>query len=168
MDRDTVTTLLLDLLARTALTLPRLRELSPAELNSHPGGHPNSPAWLLWHTGREIDMQLAHLSGDAEVWEEFRERVGLGEIGDTLGYGHSNSEAASVQVEDFTVLIEYIGATLGAAHQYISGVSDWGEIIDTYDGEPITRHVRVTSILIDAIEHLAQVAYIAGMPSVLP
>ena len=168
MHSDEVDRTIRDLLDRTEYSLSHLRELGPGELNAHPGGHPNSPAWLLWHTGREIDMQLAHLSGDAEVWEEFRERVGLGEIGDTLGYGHGNSEAASVQVEDFTVLIEYIGATLGAAHQYISGVSDWGEIIDTYDGEPITRHVRMTSILIDAIEHLAQVAYIAGMPSVLP
>lgn len=40
-------------------------------------------------------------------------------------------------------------------------------MVDTYDGQPVTRQVRVTSLLIDALEHLAQVHYIAGMPSVV-
>jgi len=168
MDRDTVTTLLLDLLARTALTLPRLRELSPAELNSHPGGHPNSPAWLLWHTGREIDMQLAHLSGGAEVWPRHREALGLGSIGDTLGYGHSAEEARSVRVDDHAALAAYIRDALAAVRAHIDDAPDWDDIVDTYDDQPVTRQVRITSLLIDALEHLAQAHYITGMPSVIP
>jgi len=168
MDRDTVTTLLLDLLARTALTLPRLRELSPAELNSHPGGHPNSPAWLLWHTGREIDMQLAHLRGGAEVWPRHREALGLGSIGDTLGYGHSAEEARSVRVDDHAALVAYIRDALAAVRAHIDDAPDWDDIVDTYDDQPVTRQVRITSLLIDALEHLAQAHYITGMPSVIP
>lgn len=28
-----------------------VKGLSPEALNVHPGGHPNSIAWLLWHAG---------------------------------------------------------------------------------------------------------------------
>ena len=43
---------ILDLVERTRDSLKRLPDLDAAQLNVHPGGHPNSPAWLLWHTGR--------------------------------------------------------------------------------------------------------------------
>lgn len=156
-----------DLLTRTRDSLDRLPTFDAATLNAHPGGHPNSPAWLLWHTGREIDLQLAHLSGGGQVWETYRERFGLGEIGDSLGYGHSATEAESVQVADQGLLVEYIAAALDAVASHIGEVRDWDEVIDTYDGQPITRQVRLTSLLIDALEHLAQAHYIAGMPSVV-
>src|SRR5699024_750633 len=44
--------------------------IDAAHLNSHPAGHPNSIAWLLWHTGREIDLQVAHASGRDQVWTQ--------------------------------------------------------------------------------------------------
>ena len=164
MDSDEVGTMLRDLLDRTEYSLSHLRELSPAELNAHPGGHPNSPAWLLWHTGREIDIQLARLSGGAEVWPRHRDGLGLGEVGDTLGYGHSDEQARSVRVDDHSALVVYIRDALAAVRAHVDAAPDWGEIVDTYDGEPISRQVRVTSLLIDALEHLAQAHYIAGMP----
>lgn len=162
---DTTATIL-DLVDRTRFSLGQLPELSASALNAHPGGHPNSPAWLLWHTGRELDLQLAHLSGGPEVWEGHRDRFGLGEIGDALGYGHSPADARAVRVDDHRLLVSYLDDALTAVAVYVADVADWDEVIDTYDGEPVTRQVRVTSILIDALEHLAQAAYVAGMPEV--
>lgn len=156
-----------DLIGRVDDSLTRLRDLSPAELNSHPCGHPNSPAWLLWHVGREIDMQLAHLTGGEEVWSRHRDHFGLGEIGDTLGYGHTPEEARSVLLNDHALLRAYLRDALHAVGEHVAEVEDWDEVVDTYDGQPVTRQVRVTSLLIDALEHLAQVHYIAGMPSVV-
>lgn len=68
-----------------------VKGLSAEALNAHPGGHPNSIAWLLWHAGRQMDMQLSALNGQPQVWEAqgFRERFNLGELGDTIGYGHT-------------------------------------------------------------------------------
>lgn len=161
---DTIT----DLAGRVTSPLAQLRDLSPAELNAHPLGHPNSPGWLLWHTGRELDMQLAHLSESDEVWtaQGFRDRFDLGEVGDSLGYGHSPEEAASIQVANQGLATEYIEACVEAILDYAGTVPEdgWDEVIDEYDGEPVTRQVRMTSILIDAIEHLAQALYVAGMP----
>ena len=48
-----------------------VKGLSPEALNAHPGGHPNSIAWLLWHAGRQMDMQLSALNGQPQVWEDF-------------------------------------------------------------------------------------------------
>lgn len=72
--------------------------LEPSRLNAHPGGHPNSPAWLLWHAAREIDVQVAHLSGRDQVWtaQGFDERFGLDVDPDDLGYGHSTEQARAV------------------------------------------------------------------------
>ena len=74
-----------------------VKGLSPEALNAHPGGHPNSIAWLLWHAGRQMDMQLSTLNGQPQVWETqgFRERFNLGELGDTMGYGHTAEQAHS-------------------------------------------------------------------------
>lgn len=157
-----------DLIGRVDHSLSQLRDLSPQELNTHPGGHPNSPAWLLWHTGREIDLQLAHISGGEEIWPRYRDRLNLGEIGDTLGYGHTPDQARSVLVDDPALLRSYIREALSAVAAHAARVTDWDEVVDTYDGELVTRQVRVTSLLLDALEHLAQVHYLAGMPSLVP
>ena len=57
-----------------------VKGLSAEALNAHPCGHPNSIAWLLWHAGRQMDMQLSTLNGQPQVWETqgFRERFNLG------------------------------------------------------------------------------------------
>lgn len=59
---------LLDFAARPKDVLTALPSLNAEQLNQHPEGHPNSIAWLLWHTGREIDVQLSALTGDDELW----------------------------------------------------------------------------------------------------
>lgn len=47
-----------------------LPSLNTEQLNAHPAGHPKSVAWLLWHTGREVDVQLSDLNGKPQVWGE--------------------------------------------------------------------------------------------------
>lgn len=52
-----------DLAGRAADVAGSLRETPAERLNAHPG-HDNSIAWLLWHAAREIDVQVAQLSGE--------------------------------------------------------------------------------------------------------
>src|SRR5690625_5722914 len=60
-------------LLRDLATRPRdaaralARDLSPEILAAHPGGHPNSVAWLLWHAARAMDAQLAPMPGEEQV-----------------------------------------------------------------------------------------------------
>ena len=156
-----------DLVERTRFSLGQLPELSADALNAHPGGHANSAAWLLWHTGRELDMQLADLSAEEQVWTSrgYRDRFGLGEIGDTMGYGHTPEQARAIEVGDAALLTGYVSAVLDAVDASAAATADsaWDEAVDEYEGGEVSRQARVTSILIDALEHLAQVAYVGGM-----
>ena len=90
--------------------------LPEGALNAHAGGHTNSIAWLLWHAGRQMDVQLAQLTGGAQVWhtQGFDSRFNLGKLGDTVGYGHTAEQARAVVVEDAALLVEYLGATTAA------------------------------------------------------
>ena len=161
--------LLRDLTSRPRDAAERLRDqLNPVSLNARPGGHPNSVAWLLWHTGREIDVQLADLSAAEQVWttDGFDQRFGLGAAGDAVGYGHTAAEARRILVDDGAGLLDYVHASLAAVDDYLGTLSadDLDDIIDTQWDPPVTRGARLVSIVDDAVQHLAQAAYVLGMP----
>mgnify|MGYP002750444426 FL=1 len=141
--------------------------LPEGALNAHAGGHTNSIAWLLWHAGRQMDVQLAQLNGEPQVWHRqgFDSRFNLGELGDTVGYGHTAEQARAVVVEDTALLVEYLGATTAALSEYIAGLSeaDLDDVIDTSWTPHVTRGVRLVSMIDDAAQHVGQAAYAAGI-----
>ena len=141
--------------------------LPEGALNAHAGGHTNSIAWLLWHAGRQMDAQLAQLSGEPQVWHSqgFDSRFNLGELGETIGYGHTAEQARAVVVEDAALLVEYLSATAAALSGYIAGLSeaDLDDVIDTSWTPPVTRGVRLVSMIDDAAQHVGQAAYAAGI-----
>lgn len=150
-----------------ALTATQHR-ITPDNLNAHPAGHDNSVAWLLWHTGREIDVQLAELTGGDEVWasQGFRNRVRLGDAGDAVGYGHTSQEARAIVVDDAQVLIQYVQACIDALRQHLTTLNepDLDVVVDETWDPPVRRGVRLVSIIDDAAQHLAQVGYVCGLP----
>lgn len=148
--------------------------LDPAELNAHPGGHNNSPAWLLWHTGRGIDVQVADLAGHEQTWTAagFREQFALDLAEPDMGYGHSSAQARAVMLaetaESKQLLRDYLVAVTGQAKDYVRELSeaDLAEVIDDSWDPPVTRGVRLVSIFGDALQHLGQVAYVTGMTDI--
>ena len=160
-----VTDIFVDFASRPIDAAKGLPNLAPTQLNAHPGGHDNSIAWLLWHAGREVDMQLSQLNGSEQVWTThgFKERFAL-DNGDSLGYGHSAEEARSIVVNDQELLVSYVIETLNALIAYAKSDVDWDEVIDRDWTPEVTRGVRMVSIVDDAAQHVGQAAYIAGMP----
>lgn len=165
-------TVLLDLAQRPVDALDGFWDrLEPARLNVHPDGHDNSPAWLLWHAGREIDAQLAHLDGHEETWtaEGFAARFALGPVGDDVGYGQSTDEARAIVVpetaEAKALLRDYLTAVTERAKRYLHRLSDedLDAVIDDRWDPPVTRGVRLVSVFDDALQHIGQVAYVTGM-----
>ena len=141
--------------------------LPEGALNAHAGGHTNSIAWLLWHAGRQMDAQLAQLNGEPQVWHSqgFDARFNLGELGDTVGYGHTAEQARAVVVEGAALPVEYLSATAAALSEYIAGLSeaDLDDVIDTSWTPHVTRGVRLVSMIDDAAQHVGQGAYAAGI-----
>ena len=154
--------------SRPATEAKALVDTLPAGvLNAHAGGHTNSIAWLLWHAGRQMDVQLAQLNGEPQVWHSqgFDARFNLGELGDTVGYRHTTEQARAVVVEDAALLVEYLGAATAALSRYIAGLSeaDLDDVIDTSWTPHVTRGVRLVSMIDDAAQHVGQAAYAAGI-----
>lgn len=152
---------------RPAEAAQRLRgSLTPEVLNAHVGGHDNSVAWLLWHTGRELDLQTVDLAGTEEVWSAggFAERTGIGAAGDAVGLGHSSEDARAIQSHNGDALVDYVDAATDALLHYISSLSeeDLDEVIDHNWDPPVTRGVRLVSMIDDAAQHVGQAAYAVG------
>ncbi|MDR7329684.1 DinB family protein [Corynebacterium guangdongense] len=156
-----------DLASRPVTAVRALPTLTPAQLNAHPGGHPNSIAWLLWHSGREVDVQLADLTGWEQAWTRsgFRDRFGLPYLGDGFGLGHSPAEAASVVVEDQPLLGEYLETVLGEVVTYWAEQSpaQLDETVAEYDGLPVSRGIRLISLIDDVQQHVGAAYHVAGM-----
>ncbi|RSZ63916.1 DinB family protein [Corynebacterium hylobatis] len=159
----------LNLIDRATANLERVPQLSPAQLNTQPGGHPNSAAWNLWHAGRVLDLMGASaLAGQPQVWEEqdYRTSFNLGEAGEQTGFGHSPEEAISIVVEDRDMLVDYIRDSLNALRRYVDTLdpSGFDKVIGEFKGEPETVQGRLSLILIDALQHVGMVQYIGGAP----
>ena len=84
-------------------------DLDPAALGAHPGGHPNSVAWLIWHAARETDAQIAPLAGVEQVWtaQGFDRRFDLGDA--DLGY---EDEGSMEEMDDFAPVLDVDGGDL--------------------------------------------------------
>lgn len=159
--------ILIDLAARTRDSAEELRGvLTPEMLNAHPH-HDNSIAWLLWHAAREIDAQLADLSGEEPVWlaAGFAERFALPVGPAEHGYGHTPEQARAIVVSDPELLLDHLSAVVAAQISYVSSLDegDLSRIVDTSRTPQVSLATRLVSISCDALEHVGQAAYIAGM-----
>jgi hypothetical protein len=145
-------------------------DVDPDRLNAHPGGHPNSIAWLLWHSGREIDAQVAHLAGRDQVWtrQGWAERFELDLPARDRGFGHAEETARSVVVRDKDLLRGYLAAVTEESVDYLGTLtaSDLEEIVDKHWDPPVSRGTRLVSVYADALQHVGQAAYVAGMDTV--
>jgi len=153
-------------------------DLDPSRLNSHPGGHPNSIAWLLWHTARETDAQIAPLMQQEERWtaEGFDTRFGFADqnLGTAdIGLGQSADDAWKITVEQTpegkALLREYLETVYGQFSRWIESLTadDLDRIIDEQWDPPVTLGIRILSVIDDATQHVGQAAYIAGTTDVL-
>ena len=140
-------------------------ELNPYALNAHPGGHDNSIAWLLWHTGREIDAQVAQAAGRQEVWTAAGWDGRFGPAADGHGFGQTADQARAVVVRDPELLRGYLAAVTEESLHYLGGLTDadLDEVIDHDWDPPVTRGVRLISVYADALQHVGQAAYVLGM-----
>ncbi|WP_304324064.1 DinB family protein [Corynebacterium frankenforstense] len=158
--------------SRPRLAAHALPDLDAEQLNAHPAGHPNSIAWLLWHAAREIDVQLAELTGKDQVWsaQGFGTRFGLPDSDDDFGLGHTPEQARKIHVEDQGLLVAYLDAVCAALDAYTEGLAedDLDEFIDHRWDPPVTRGVRLVSLVDDAIQHVGQAYHVAGALSDTP
>jgi hypothetical protein len=141
-------------------------DLTPDQLAFRVDPDANTVAWLVWHLTRVQDSHLAELIGSEQVWTAagWVDRYGLPFDRLATGYGHSSEEVAAVHA-DAAILADYHDAVLEQTHRYVAGLSD-GELDDIVDRSydpPVSRGVRLVSVIADNLQHAGQAAFVRGI-----
>lgn len=131
-----------------------------------PSPNANSIAWLLWHSARVQDIQVAHLAGVEQVWtrDGWVDRFGLDLPRNDTGYGHSAEDVAKVRAPA-DLLCGYYHAVHELTGEYVAGITaaELARIVDTNWDPPVTAGMRLVSIIDDCAQHLGQAAYLRGI-----
>jgi uncharacterized protein DUF664 len=140
--------------------------LTDDQAKYRPSPSANSIAWLIWHSARVQDIQLAPIAGVEQVWirDGWVDRFGLDLPRDDSGYGHGPHEVAKVQAP-VELLAGYYHAVHELTLEFVAGVTgeDLARIVDPNWDPPVTASARLVSIIDDCAQHLGQAAYLLGI-----
>jgi uncharacterized damage-inducible protein DinB len=140
--------------------------LSEDQLATRPAAGANTLAWLAWHIARGQDAQVADLAGTEQLWtaDGWYDRFGLPFPPSALGYGMSHEDVGRVRASA-DLLLDYLGAVHERSVAYVSGLSesDLDEVVDDAWDPPVTRGVRLVSILDDGVQHAGQAGSVRGL-----
>ena len=140
--------------------------LTDDESSYRPSPNANSIAWLLWHSARVQDIQIAHLADVEQAWirDGWVDRFGLDLPRNDTGYGHTPEDVAKVRAPA-ELLASYYHAVHKLTLEYIASLTtdELDRIVDTSWDPPVTASMRLVSIIDDCAQHLGQAAYLLGI-----
>jgi hypothetical protein len=140
--------------------------LTDEQAHYRPSPNANSIAWLIWHSARVQDIQLAPIAGIEQVWlsDGWVERFGLDLPRNDTGYGHSPEDVAKVRASP-DLLAGYYHAVHDVTLDFVARVTaeDLERIVDRNWDPPVTASARIVSIIDDCAQHLGQAAYVLGI-----
>ena len=133
-----------------------LAQMSIAEANTMPEPLIKSVTWLIWHTAREIDLQISALADQEPLWlADWTKRFALDLPDDTEDWRHTPEEAAKVIVNQKELLVDYLSASVELAVNYLQSIDETSlsEVIDENWTPAVTRQARIVSIVDDVVMH---------------
>jgi uncharacterized damage-inducible protein DinB len=141
--------------------------LDETALNLRVDDTANPVGWLVWHLTRVQDDHLADLAGAGQAYTEngWADRFGLDLDPSSIGYGHTSEQVDAVHVTDPALLTGYYDDVHTRTLAYLRTLSDddLDEVIDDAWDPPVTRGVRIISVVDDDIQHAGQAAFVAGI-----
>jgi uncharacterized damage-inducible protein DinB len=127
----------------------------------------NSIAWLVWHLTRIQDDHLAALAGVSQLWEDrsWVTVTGIDPPVEAAGQGDGPDDVAAIQPGSSEGLLKYHDAVMRRSVAYVRDLTPGllDEIIDRSYDPPVTRGVRLVSVLSDNIQHAGQARYLRGI-----
>ncbi len=126
----------------------------------------NTIAWLVWHLTRIQDDHVAGLAGTQQVWHRdgWMAKMALPFGPEDHGYGHTSEEVAAVDVPG-GLLLGYHDAVHERTVAYLRDLreEEYDEIVDRSWDPPVTRAVRLVSVVEDDLQHVGQAAFVRGV-----
>lgn len=142
-------------------------DLDPGALRWRPDERANPIGWLLWHLTRIEDDHLAGIRGGGQVWSDasWPARFGLRATNTDTGYGHTSGQVDAVRPADAAAVRDYHDAVADALVGFLAGTTDddLDRIVDRSYDPPVTLGVRLSSMAMDALQHVGQAAYVRGL-----
>ncbi|GMA48426.1 DinB family protein [Tetragenococcus koreensis] len=140
-----------------------LNQMDMQRANTMPTPIIKSVTWLIWHTARELDLQISELNGSEPMWtsQGWNTKFSLDLPDDTQDYIHTPEEAVKVKVNDRQLLVDYLDAAVKMTKSYLEQLNDdaLDEVIDRNWTPVVTRQARIVSIIDDADMHSGQAVY---------
>ena len=131
-----------------------------------PTADANSIAWLIWHSARVQDIQVADLAGVEQAWNRdgWVDRFGLDLPRGDSGYRHSAADVAKVRAPA-ELLAGYYRSVHALTLEYVAAATaaDLARVVDTRWDPPVTASGRLVSTIDDCAQHLGQAAYLRGI-----
>jgi len=160
-------TLLVDALGRVQEAVHGVVEgLTREQLTYRIDPDANTIAWLVWHLTRIQDDHVCGLAGTQQTWHRdgWVDRFELPFGPNAHGYGHGSEDVAAVDVPG-ELLLGYHDAVHAKTVAYLEGLTEqeYDEIIDRSWDPPVTRAVRLVSVVGDDMQHVGQAAFIRGV-----
>lgn len=141
--------------------------LSAEDLARPPAEGANTIGWLTWHLTRVQDHHVSELVGAPQVWEggTWPERFGKAPDPDDTGYGDTAEEVLAVRPDGPDAVTGYLDEVWARTRTYLEGLSaaDLDEVVDDRWDPPVTRGVRLVSVVDDMAQHAGQAAYARGL-----
>ncbi len=138
----------------------------PDALTYRPDAEANTIAWLLWHTARVLDSQVAEVAEQRQIWvaDGWVERFALPFDVEATGYGQTSSDVILV-VANIENLVGYYDAVHEMVLAYVSRVdeAELDRIVDERWDPPVSAGVRLVSCIEDGLQHVGQAAYVLGL-----
>ena len=126
----------------------------------------NTIAWLVWHLTRIQDDHVAGLAGAQQVWHRdgWLATMALPFHPDDHGYGHTSEQVAALDVLA-ELLLGYHDAVHEQTVDYVAGLEEkaYDEVVDRSWDPPVTRGVRLVSVVEDNLQHAGQAAFVRGV-----
>lgn len=165
--RDALQDLLRDAFTRLIEHVDAITDgIDDGVLTYRPTPEANTVAWLLWHSARVQDAQVADVAGVEQAWTAggWVDTFGLDLPRDDTGYGHSADDVAKVQATAQN-LVGYYRAVHELTLAYVARLDadELERVIDENWDPPVTVGVRLVSVIDDCAQHLGQAAYVRGI-----
>ena len=157
-----------DSLGRVHELIPAVQDgLSGDDLLWRPDPEANSIGWLIWHLTRIEDDHVAHLGGVDQVWtsDGWCQRFGLPYLRQAHGFRMTPVEVGAFNVTDTALLNGYAAATWAQTRALLDSLSPerLDEVIDARYTPPVTRGVRLVSVMVETAQHVGQAGYLRGL-----
>lgn len=145
-----------------------LRSTDVRGLDLPPVRGANPIGWMAWHLTRSHDRNVSELLGREQLWiaDRWHARFGRDPDAADTGFGHTPADVAAFNSPDPGVLLDYHDAVVNMmlGHLEDPPADDLRREVSspTLSNTATVEH-RISGLLVDALQHLGQIRYAAGM-----